>query len=248
MTPPPPPEGVVAVALDGAVYLRWDPESLEVTGARFFRVYLEGDEGDVFLLGDTDSPGFLDLRVENGFTFRYFVTSVDAYGHEGEGSVLASATPRPDFHDEVLYAFEDRPEDAGFRFQPSEVDDPIRHGDAPDRHFRVEADEAGWWLVPGPDVAVYPDAFFTTALRCGPAADASCSELSQAPASGYAAQDLELVPGFTYVLRLPDEGGGFRYAALRVSHVGYAQDERIVIFDWAHQLQPDNRQLAPAGP
>lgn len=243
--PPPVPGEVEAIALDNAIFLRWNQASRAVDDFHFYRVYLEEADGGSFLLGETDSEGFLDLLVENGATYGYFVTAVDRQGHESGGSFLAEATPRPDFRGELLYAVEDRSSQAGFIFRESEDLDPVVSGNDPARHFRVEIDAEGWWLVPGPGVQVHQDSWFTTSLRCGPAADAGCTDLRVAPLAGYGTQDMQLVPELSYVLRVPAEGGGWRYGVIRVSHVGFAQDGAIVIFDWAYQLQVGNPALSP---
>jgi hypothetical protein len=243
--PPPVPGDLDAVPLDDAVYLRWNDASRSASDFAFYRIYLEGGDGSVLLLGETDSEGFLDLLVQNGNTYGYFVTAVDDLGHESEGSALAEGTPRPDYSGEVLFAWEDVPAQSGFRFQESELDNPIRHGGSPERHFRLEVDGDGWWLVPGPDVEVHRDAFIVSQLRCGPAADAGCTDIRMAPSSNYSADDIALQAGFAYVIRVPGPTGGWNYGAIRVTHVGWAQDGAVAIFDWAFQLQEDNRALMP---
>lgn len=245
--PPPVPGSVEAVALDGAIYLRWDERAREADDFYFYRVYLEGGDGEVVLLGETDSEGFLDLLVENGSTYGYFVTAVDDGGHESDGSSLAEGTPRPDVRGELLFAWEDDPTRSGFRFQTDETFNPVVPGDDASRDFRVERDADGAWLVPGPGVEVHGSAIPTTALRCGPAADVGCVDVPTAPASGWGTGDLQLVPGYSYVLRVPAPGGNWQYGVVRVSHVGGAQDGTIVIFDWAFQLQPGNPALSPVG-
>jgi hypothetical protein len=243
--PPPVPGEIDAVALDNTVYITWNDRARQASDFEFYRIYMEGGDGSVIFLGETDSEGFLDLLVENGNTYGYFVTSVDDQGHESEGSALAEATPRPDFHGEYLFAFEDVSASSGFIFQEHEASDPVVSGTDPNRHFRLEIDEEGWWLVPGPGVEVHQDAYFTTQLRCGPAADAGCLDLREAPGSNYAAQDIALFAEYSYVLRVPASGGGWRYGVIRVSHVGFAQDGAIAIFDWAYQLQVGNPALSP---
>jgi hypothetical protein len=243
--PPPVPGSVDAVALDNAVFVQWDRRSRDASDFGFYRVYIEGSDGTVVFLGETDSEGFLDLLVENGNTYGYFVSAVDDQGHESTGSELSLATPRPDFHGEFLYAFEDRPLLSGFRFQEREDLDPILPGDDPDRDFRLEIDQDGWWLAPGPGVEVHRNAIPTTALKCGPAADAGCSDVRVAPAGDYSGQDVSLAPDHSYVLRVPAGGGEWHYGLIRVTHVGFAQDGAIAIFDWAFQLQPGNRALSP---
>jgi hypothetical protein len=244
-TPPPVPTGLQAVALDAAVYLRWGSNARSDGDFSFYRVYIEGTQGDL-LLGETDSEGFLDLLVENGTTYGYRVSSVDEYGHESSLGQVAAATPRPDYRGEVIYAFEDVPSEAGFRFVEDEATLPIVSGTASNRHFRLEVDAAGWWLVPASGVQVHPQGFATSALVCGPDADRDCVALEQAPNSGYTTQDVGLLPQTTYAIRYA-EGGSWRYGAIRVSLQGFDQDgNALMIFDWAHQLQTGNPNLAPA--
>lgn len=246
-TPPPVPTEVRVVALDGVNYVRWSDAARAADDFSFYRVYLDDPAGEAFLLGETDSEGFLDELAVNGQTSRYFITSVDTQGHESGGSIAGAGTPRPDFAGEFLYAFSDRPELSGFRFQDDEGVDPLVAGGDPSRHFRLEIDAAGWWLVPGPDAAAYPQGFVTTALKCGPGADAGCTDLSVAPTSGYGAQDVPLDAQTTYALRVRGDDGQIHYGALRVVLLGFDQDDdALMIFDWAYQVQPNNPALAPA--
>lgn len=246
--PPPVPGALDAVALDGAVYLQWDQTARGSDDFAFYRIYIEGGDGAVILVGETDSEGFLDLLVENGSTYGYFVTAVDSYGHESDGGALAEATPRPDFHGELLWAFEDRPTQSGFRFLEDENSDPIRSGTSSDRHFRLEVDSHAWWLVPAPGVEVHETPIQASALKCGPAADAGCTDVRTAPAVGYASQDMALTPGFAYILRVPAPGGMWRHGVVRVTHAGLVQEGALVLFDWAFQLQSGNPNLGPSRP
>jgi hypothetical protein len=244
-TPPPVPGRMEVVALDGANYLRWDDAARSVADFSFYRVYLFLD-GESFLLGETDSEGFLDELAENGLTYEYFVTALDEFGHESEGSGSGFGTPRPDYHGEFLYDFFSVPSASGFIFQEDESFDPVVSGTDPLRHFRLETDAQGWWLVPGPGVTVYPLGFETTALRCGPGADATCIALDEAPVNGYVAQDLFVEPQTTYVLQVPGNDNRLRYAAVRIEVLGFDQDDApLMIFDWSYQLQPGNPALAP---
>ncbi len=240
---PPIPDGLDVVPLDGALFITWSDASRLADDFSFYRVYLEGGDGSVLLLGETDSEGFLDSLVENGNTYGYVVSAVDEQGHESELSTLEEGTPRPDFHGELLYAFGHRAAEAGFRFQDDEATSPILSGDDPARHFRLEVDAAGWKLVPAPGVQIAAESFFTTALRCGPAADAGCVDVRWAPDSGYGSDPVPLLPEFSYVVRVGAQGGGSRYGLVRVAHLGFTQDGAIAIFDWAYQLQIDNPNL-----
>lgn len=244
-TPPPVPTALRVVALDGANYVTWAADARSAGDFSHYRVYLQ-DGSDLFFLGETDSEGFLDLLAANGATSTYRVSSVDDQGHESDTGIPASGTPRPDFHGEWIYDYFDIPEASGFRFAVSEETDPIVDGDSPSRHFRLETDAAGWWLVPGPGTLVYPQGFVTTDLKCGVAADAGCASLDVAPTSGYLAQDVALDAQTTYALRVVGDDGEAHYAAVRVVLLGFDQSgSALAIFDWAYQLQPGNPEVAP---
>lgn len=249
-TPPPAPDGLGVVALDAALYLRWSPRSRVAEDFSHYRVFLRaagsGGETVDFLLGETDSEGFLDLLVQNGRTYRYLVSAVDTLGHESDGSATAEGVPRPDFHGEWLYAYQDRPDRAGFRFRSSESENPVVSGSSPQRHFRLEVNADGWWLAPGGDAAIYPQGFATTALTCGVASDAGCEALVRAPTSGYVREPVALYPQTTYALRIVGDDGRTHYGAVRTVLLGFDQDgAALMIFDWAFQLQPDNPALTP---
>jgi len=247
-TPPDTPEAMEIVALDGAAFLRWSDESRGASDFSHYRVYLTGSETD-FLLGESDSEGFLDLLATNGTTYSYFVTAVDRDGHESAAGPLASGTPRPDYHNEWLWTVEDVPSAAGFRFRGDESIDPVVPGNDPTRHFRLETDAGGSWIVPGPGAQVHGSAFATTALTCGVGADAGCVALEEAPLGGYVATAVQVLPQSTYVLRVTGDDGLTHYGALRVTLLGQDQNgDRIMIFDWSYQLQPGNPSLTPGEP
>ena len=154
-------------------------------------------------------------------------------------------TPRPDFTGELVYSFVDEPTLSGFRFSESDQVDPIVTGGSPTRHFRLETDVSGWWLVPGPSAEVFPEGVFTTGLKCGVAADPQCQDWTAAPLSGYSPLEIAVEPEFTYVWRVVEDGGVVHYGAVRVNLLGSDQTgSELMIFDWAYQLQSGNPQLA----
>ncbi len=244
-TPPPVPTDLDVVALDATNYLRWTDDARSTSDFSGYRIYLLSDQGATQrLLGESDSPGFLDALAENGVTSTYAVSSVDIYGHESENSFDDSGTPRPDFTGELVYSFMDDPALSGFRFSESDELDPIVSGGAVDRHFRLETDLSGWWLVPGPSAAVFPTGVFTTQLKCGVAADALCEDWTVAPTTGYSSVDIPVEPEFTYMWRVVDGGAVIHYGAVRVTLLGTDQTgAELMIFDWAYQLQGGNPQL-----
>ena len=106
-------------------------------------------------------------------------------------------------------------------------------------------DADGWWLVPGPGTEVYDGWFETTALKCGVDSDSDCVALDQAPLSEYTHLDMPLYPQSTYVLRVLGNDGLTHYGAIRVTLLGFDQDDAaIMIFDWAYQLQAGTPNLA----
>lgn len=247
-TAPPAPDQSRVIALDDANYIVWGDRSRDAADFSFYRVYQAAPDGTDYLLGETDSEGFLDLLAGNGMTYDYFVTAVDVDGHEGASSTLASGTPRPDYAGEILYDYFDDASLSGFRFQEDESASPILSGDDADAHFSVERDGSGlWWLVPGPAAGsrVHPTGVFTSALKCGVAADETCLDATVAPASGYTTGSVGIDPEYTYFLEVIGDDGEFHYGAIRVVMQGENQNGGIIIFDWAYQLQPGNPELVP---
>lgn len=242
--PPPVPNAFRVIALDNANYLAWGNGSREAEDFSHYKVYLDDGTGTEFLLGETDSEGFLDLLAENGATYSYFATAVDTDGHESSASSTAKGTPRPDFHGEWLYDHFSQPALSGFRFSEDENTNPIMSGTSLDRHFRLEVDDQGWWLVLGPQSAIYPLGFETTSLKCDVAADAGCVDVTSAPTSGYVTLDMALEAQASYVLRVVGNDGELHYGVIRLDLLGYDQDDNaLMIFDWAYQVQAGNPDL-----
>ncbi|MDX1647353.1 MAG: hypothetical protein R3304_09435 [Longimicrobiales bacterium] len=246
---PPIPDAPYVIALDDALFVTWGTASRSADDFSHYKVYLEDDGAAPFLLGETDSEGFVDLLAQNGVTSGYFVTSVDTDGHESSGSVLGEGTPRPDFHGELIYDFADVPSSSAFLFTEDESIVPVVGGSDPSGFdFRLERDANGFWMVLGDGAAVYQDGFATTALKCGVGADADCVDVSVAPTSGYVTADMPLLTETSYVLRVVGADGLTHYGVIRVTHLGLDQDGNdLMIFDWAYQLQADNPNLSPVG-
>jgi hypothetical protein len=248
VTPPPAPDAPYVIALDGANYLTWgDASRLGAADFSFYKVYLD-DGGSTFLLGETDSEGFLDQLAENGSTYSYFVTAFDNDGHESVSSTPASGTPRPDYHGEWIYAYEDVPGFSGFFFQADELTPAVVDGNGGGWDFRIESDGTQWWLRTAAGVMVHDNGgFVTKALKCGAGADFDCTDVSVAPTINYQSGLFEMFAQTTYVVRVNDTDG-VHYGALRVEFLGFDGPDAIMIFDWAYQLQPGNTNLvSPAG-
>ncbi len=87
VTPPAVPAGLSAVAGDGVVTLDWDDNTEDD-----FDFYNLSRDGAVIASVLIESS-YTDENVENGITYSYGVTSVDAGGNESESSAAVEATP-----------------------------------------------------------------------------------------------------------------------------------------------------------
>ncbi|MDT8368526.1 MAG: hypothetical protein RQ745_04925 [Longimicrobiales bacterium] len=251
----------------GAVTLTWE-HGPNWTGERF-RIYEKtASEREYLAIAEvtTCSEGvctFTDVDAAAGVDHDYHVVAVGEDGVESHSSgalrvfvpepAPAPAAPgvdptaRPDFTGAVVYDFFARPDFAGFRFREDADADPRVSGNDAARHFRVEVDEGGWWLVPGEGVSVYPQGFLTTALSCGADADPDCVALAEAPPTGYIPVTVGLALGTTYVLRVPGDDGLERYGAIRVEALEFdAAGDAFAVFDWVWQLKPGDLTLTRA--
>lgn len=95
-SPPPPVQGLVAVAADGQIVLSWQP-TLSATSYNLY--FQEGAPGVTTTTGtplvDVTSP-YLHSGLTNGTTYYYIVTAVSEFG-ESEPSAEKSAAPFPLF-------------------------------------------------------------------------------------------------------------------------------------------------------
>ena len=87
VTPPAVPTGLAAEAGDGVVTLDWDDNTEDD-----FDYYSLSRNGSVIAEVLVDSA-YADDTVENGTTYSYTVTAVDAGGNESDSSAAAEATP-----------------------------------------------------------------------------------------------------------------------------------------------------------
>lgn len=230
-------------ALDNAAYLRWRANGNAASLSRFI-VYLTRLDAQTTLyhMGETDGNGFLDQRAENGHRYGYRVAAVDTFGHVSALSAEIVGTPRPDRTAELVYAHADDPTRSGFRFVNAESSNPILAGTSASAHWRLETTATGWRIVPlnGVSVASFG---LTTALVCGPGADADCVAATRAPATGYQTTPIDVSQEFSYIFRIPGTDG-VRHGVARVSILGSDQQGRdLMIFDWAYQTVANEPRL-----
>jgi hypothetical protein len=93
------PEGLTASAQDSRVTLEWTLSDPEARAYLSFNVYRSETSGGPYALvgqvdmEDANGTGYTDEEVENGITYYYVVTSVDAAGDESEPCTEVHATP-----------------------------------------------------------------------------------------------------------------------------------------------------------
>jgi hypothetical protein len=237
-----------AVALDAAAYVRWHPAG---SGSDLwkYQVYLTrvGSTATLYQAGESDGTGYLDTRALNGTQYAYRIAAVDTLGRVSDLSGEVSVLPRPDARGALVYAYADSAAASGFRFPSTETGSPIVAGNATTAQWRLEADGSGWRIVPlnGTGVLEYPG--LTTALVCGPGADAGCRAVSRAPTAGYQTTSVAVRPEFSYVLSVMGSDGHTHFGVVRASILGRDQaGKALMIFDWAYQTAPDDPRVSRA--
>lgn len=243
------PTNLETANLDNAVFLRWDPDGANGENVSRYLVYLTrlDNQTTLYRVGETDGTGYLDQRAENGSRFGYRVATVDTMGHVSNLSAEVVGVPRPDFAGELVYAFADSAAASGFRFQSDEATNPILPGGSASAQWRLESDAGGYRIVPlnGTQVTEWGR---TTALVCGPGADASCTAARVAPSAGYTTAPIPVDAEYSYVFRVTGGDGQPHYAVLRVTMLGTDQNGKdLMIFDWAYQTVPNEPQLERRG-
>ena len=237
------PRAPSVVALDDALYLRWQGTG---SGALWkYQVWLlavDGQTNAPYQVGETDGVGFLDLRAENGHSYTYRIAAVDTLGRVSDLSDAVVGTPRPDAYGVLVYAFGDNGAQSGFRFGAS--GNPVMSGSAAQAQWRLEVVGGNLSIRPLGETQVTAGSF-TSALTCGPASDPGCTSVDRAPTSGYGTAAVPLDAEFTYVLKVRGDDGRTHYGKVRVQLLGSDQSgRRLAILDWAYQLRADEASLS----
>ncbi len=227
-TPPAPPRGLRALALDNTVELTWLPNTEpDVAG---YRVWVSGRlNGRYEMIGKTTGTDFIDYGARNGGTYYYGVTAYDFDGNESDMSPdVVYAIPRPEGYDVRLSNYRTDPNNAGYEFSSYSI------GPYNDDHTDVffESFNGRHYLNVWNDTDIQ-DMGYTRSL----------DEIRVAPSSGWApSRSVEAIVGHTYVVWTWDD----HYAKIRVTAVSASQ----VRFDWAYQTvksNPNLKRTPPAG-
>jgi len=220
-TPPNPPQGIVATAMDNAIEISWlENAEPDVDG---YRVWVSDRyDGRYQVLSTTHHLSFIDLGAKNGVRNYYAVTAFDLAGNESELSTdIVYATARPEGYGTKLGDFHSSPGSAGYDFSTYSV------GNYDDDYTDVffEAANGRFYLDVWKDSDIQ-DMGYTNSLY----------DIAVAPGAGWApSKSAEAIPGHTYVIWTWDD----HYAKVRVREVSTAK----VTFDWAYQLATSNPEL-----
>ncbi len=224
-TPPPIPRGVHSVTGDNRVYLYWEPVySYDLSGYAVYRGYSETGYYDY--IGSSYCAGFTDYTAQNGQTYYYAISSIDAYGNESGLSVdLIYDTPRPEGHSWFLWASETYYYDGGYDFSES----AIVPWDHPACDVFFGHDAYGYYLCAANSYTDILDWGYATSL----------SEIDAAPESGWSSTaDLAATVGHIYVIWTADN----HFATIHITDIS---GERLR-FDWSYQTAVGNPELRPS--
>lgn len=247
------PTDLTTTTLDGSIGLSWPDNAYQADPGAFraYHVYsasydLDTDQcgADWQLEGTTVAPEFIVGALTNGAPRCFGVSAVSIEGFESLWAPVRSDTPRPDARNVVVYARQASATGSAFRFwQDANADGQaqaaelglVKAGSSADADFVVDRQVDGsLTLTPvraGVQVASY-----------GTAPVGDLTDIHIAPVGGYAGNTVTAAPGATFIFRMTEGDGFYRYGAVRLTHVG--QD--FLILDWSYQTDPGNPDLVRA--
>jgi hypothetical protein len=220
-TPPAPPTGLNVLNGDNRVDLSWNPNR-ESDLAGYNVYYSDSYNGAYTLLASTTNDYYVDYEAVNGVKTYYAVTAYDYNGNESELSYdLAFATPRPEGFNELIYDYNNYPNNSGFSFTTYSA---VPYNDN-STDFFFENYNGTYYLDVYEDTEI-EDMGLTNDIY----------DIPYAPDGGwFSTHDAIAIKGHTYVIWTFDN----RYAKVRIKNI---QDDRLT-FDWAFQLVKGEKQL-----
>jgi hypothetical protein len=224
------PRGVYSITGDEAVYLYWDANTEQDLAG--YRVYRTADlsSNKYYFLATVYKTEYVDGDVENGHTYKYGISAFDRHGNESNISDIAWDTPRPEGEDEIIQDYHRYPQTAGYDFSQYDV----THWESSRADIYLDYDDyyGVYFLCVTDDATDIQDFGYTDDL----------DDVSYSPSEGWSNVGwVEVISGHTYIVWTRDD----HYAKLRVT--GFTRSYGI-FFDWAYQIDPDNRELAPRPP
>ena len=228
-TPPSVPKGLYSVTAHEAVYLYWYDNDEE--DFKEYRVYRREDGEDYYYrIATTKIAEYVDWNVENGTTYFYAVTARDRHGNESDFSDVVYDTPRPEGFDWRMYDRFYKPSLSGFDFSKPEV---LHWRDYyTDIYLEYDHGLETFFLCVADSLTDIQDFGYTEDL----------DDVNWSPSEGWSRVGwVEVIQGHSYIVWTADD----HYAKLRVNEI--VSDIKIY-FDWAHQVDQGNQELAPRPP
>lgn len=228
LVPPAAPRGLYSVTGDQQVRLYWlENTESDITGYRIYGATCATGPGCPYdRIGATSGTEFLITGLANGETRFFAVSAVDAAGNESKLTREdVFDTPRPAGFGRRLDNFWDAPATSGYDFSSATV----RPSDSPSTDiFYSHNNNVSMMVAPFQDTEIQ-DAGWAATLDA----------VDYAPSAGWSPTGtVEVITGHCYVVRIAAQGGR-HYAKFRVT----SADSNQVVFDWAYQVDPDNREL-----
>ncbi len=220
-TPPDPPTQVTSVTGDGVVFLFWQPSpSPDVEGYLVLRNTSEF--GTFQEVGYTTHLAYADENVVNGVTYYYAVVAVDHAGNQSTPSEpVIHDTPRPEGANVMIWSRDQFPHLSGFDFNTASV---VPYSQASCDFYLDRRDGLLGIAVPTGNLV----------LDFGPIPNFDV--IDEAPLDGWDPDGwVPVTPGHGYVFYMSDN----HFAKIWVVELG----EDAMVFDWAWQVDPGNREL-----
>jgi hypothetical protein len=229
-TPPSTPKGLYSVTGNEVVHLKW--EENDEHDFKEYRVYRRLDGAEYYhRIAITKVAKYDDYNVTNGVTYHYAVSAIDYDGNESNLSKWdVQDTPRPDGYYVTMYDRFYKPSQAGFDFFHAQVVDWDDY--YADVYLEYDTNLKVFFLCVANDQTDMQDFGYTNNLN----------DVDYSPEKGWSTLGwMEVITGHTYIVWTADDN----YAKLRVTQI---PDNTRLTFDWAYQIDPGNRELAPRPP
>ncbi len=232
---PPAPTGLTSITGNELITLFWYP--VDVDDIDVYEIwYAPGNSNpnntdnytrlDVISAAYTSWP---DYDVQNGVTYYYAVTAVDEGGKRSYFSDYVMDTPRPDGYNVTIYDYHTHPGTSGYDLYYQEI---LPYDDA---NCDIYLDYDTFYDEFFIDVT-YDDYY----IQDFGYAD-HFDDVGYAPTAGWSAfSGVEAIEGHIYILKLW-HGGRWHYAKIWITDLNY--NNRSMVFSWAYQTDPGNREL-----
>lgn len=215
-------DGVRSITGDDRVTIEWREN--QESDIAYYKIYRnDAPTGTFTLVGEVNSPPFVDLSVTNGVTYYYAVSAVDDAGQESAELSYENVFDTP------------RPEGTNLTLTNANVNDALSGLDFSDRSRQGSANVQTdlYYAASGNSYLVY--AVGGTLIQ--DTGYIALRDVDFAPPAGWSADGIvEAIPGHSYIVLTADN----HYAKFEV----VSRDANGMTVDWAYQIDPDNPELA----